>query len=176
MLAPRQHPGLGQSQPVILTLDKLAAMPDNAPPSLLGAFRPDAPTHALPLMRMRVACGFPSPAEDFFAAEDTLCLNQHCISNPPATFFATAEGESMRDLGIEHGDTLVIDRSIEPKHGDIVMVLWEGGFMIKRLAIRRQRFALYSGHPDHPPIVVPPDIELDVWGVVTWSFKKQLRR
>lgn len=167
---------LHQSQPVILILAKLAAMPHNVPPTLLGAFSVTAPTHALPLMRMRVSCGFPSPAEDFFSAEDTLCLNQHCISNPPATFFATAEGDSMTGLGIDQGDTLVIDRSIDPKHGDIVMVLWEGGFMIKRLSMKHQRLALYSGHPDHPPIVVTPDIELDIWGVVTWSFKKQLRR
>lgn len=82
----------------------------------------------------------------------------------------------MIGLGIDQGDTLVIDRSLEPKHGDIVLVLWEGGFMVKRLAMSRNRLALHSGHPDHPPILVPPDIELDVWGVVTWSFKKQLRR
>ncbi|WNH47342.1 translesion error-prone DNA polymerase V autoproteolytic subunit [Stenotrophomonas aracearum] len=147
-----------------------------APPSLLGAFSPTAPTHALPVLRMRVSCGFPSPAEDFFGAEDTLCLNQHCISNPVATFFATAEGDSMTGLGIDQDDTLVVDRSLEPKHGDIVLVLWEGGFMVKRLAMSRNRLALHSGHPDHPPILVPPDTELDVWGVVTWSFKKQLRR
>lgn len=48
--------------------------------------------------------------------------------------------------------------------------------MVKRLAMSRNRLALHSGYPDHPPILVPPDIELDVWGVVTWSFKKQLGR
>lgn len=104
-----------------------------APPSLLGAFSANSPTHALPVLRMRVSCGFPSPAEDFFGAEDALCLNQHCISNPVATFFATVEGDSMIGLGIDQGDTLVIDRSLEPKHGNIVLVLWEGGAWLNGL-------------------------------------------
>lgn len=133
--------------------------------------RPDLP---LPLLGMRVSCGFPSPAEDH-AGED-LDLNQHCISNPLATFFATAEGNSMVEFGIHHGDTLVVDRSINARDGDTVLVIWDGGLMVKQLRIRGQRVELRSGNPDHPPILVPPDADLTVWGVITWSFHPHRRR
>ncbi|WP_273545346.1 LexA family protein [Xanthomonas citri] len=125
-------------------------------------------------MGFHVTCGFPSPAEDYMS--EVLDINQRVVSNPVATFFATAEGDSMMALGIEAGDTLVIDKSLEPRHGDIVMVNWEGGFMIKQLRRRGGRLELHSGNPANAPIVVPEDVGLDVWGVVTWSFRRQLRR
>lgn len=146
-----------------------------APPGLLGPA--SLPLSVLPLRLLghRATCGFPSPAEDH-AAED-LDLNERCIRNPVATFFVEADtGESMVGFGIQPGDTLVVDRSIEAKHGHIAMVLWDGGYMVKKLRIQGQRVALVSAHPDHPPILVPPDTELEVWGVVTWSFHPHIRR
>lgn len=49
---------------------------------------------------------------------------------------------------------------------------------MKQLRLRAGRYELHSGNPAHllPPIVVPEEVELDVWGVVTWSFRKQVRR
>ncbi|MEB2184154.1 translesion error-prone DNA polymerase V autoproteolytic subunit [Xanthomonas campestris pv. campestris] len=129
----------------------------------------------LPLLGFRVTCGFPSPAEDYMS--DVLDINQRVVSNPVATFFVEADtGTSMVDFGIFPGDTLVVDRSLEAKHGDIIMVNWEGGFMIKQLRRRGGRFELHSGNPANGPILVGEDVGLDVWGVVTWSFRKQLRR
>ncbi|HEL4661129.1 TPA: translesion error-prone DNA polymerase V autoproteolytic subunit [Stenotrophomonas maltophilia] len=126
-----------------------------------------------PLLPVNVTCGFPSPAEDFYGAGDGLDLNQHCISNPVATFFAQADtGTSMVGFGIQPGDTLIVDRSRTPRSGDIVMVNWEGGFTVKKLVQRRGRFELHSSADDIPPIIVPPEIELDVWGVATWSFTR----
>lgn len=148
---------------------------DPAPPTLLGAADLHAEPMPLPHLGFRVTCGFPSPAEDYMG--EVLDINQRVISNPVATFFATAEGDSMEGLGIEAGDTLVIDKSLEPKHLDIVMVNWDGGFMVKQLRRRGGRLELHSGDPaTNPPILVGDDQELDVWGVVTWSFRKQLRR
>ncbi|MCC4605813.1 MULTISPECIES: LexA family protein [Xanthomonas] len=76
-------------------------------------------------------------------------------------------GTSMVDFGIFPGDTWVVDRSLEAKHGDIIMVNWEGGFMIKQLRRRVGRFKLHSGNPANAPILLGKDQELDVWGVVT---------
>lgn len=133
------------------------------------------PTKAqLPFLNMRASCGFPSPAEDFLGEEQD--LNDLCIRNPPATFFAQAEGDSMRAFGIEAGDMLVIDRSIEAKDGDICLVLFDGGFVVKKLRMGRNSIALLSGHPSHLPIVLGEEEELQVWGVITWSFKKHFRR
>ena len=136
-----------------------------APPTLIG---PAALLRRVPLLalRQRVACGFPSPAEDFFEEDDRLDLNDKLIANPAATFLAWADcGGSMVDYGIHDGDLLVIDRSITAKHGHTVLVLWEGGFTLKRLEIRGGRLLLRSSQ-GFPVIVVPEDIELDVWGVV----------
>lgn len=147
------------------------------PPGYLGPADLAAVVLELPLLPVRVTCGFPSPAEDFFGVSDLLDLNQRCIDTPAATFFVEADtGESMEGFGIGPGDTLVVDRSKQPRPGDVVMVLWEGGFTVKQLRCRAGRFELHSGNPVHAPILVPEDVELDVWGVVTWSFRKQLKR
>ncbi len=129
---------------------------------------------ALPMVGMRAACGFPSPAEDFMGED--LDLTKRCISNPAATFFAEVEGESMIAFGIYPGDTLVLDRSISAKDDDIALLLWDGGLTVKKLRMRRNAVELVSGDSQHPPILVTGESELQVWGVVTWSFRKHLRR
>lgn len=150
----------------------IAAMLDiePAPHQLLGA-APAAPRRIpRPLLNYNAACGFPSPAEDFQGQD--LDIGAHLIRNPLATFFVRAEGNSMERLGIHAGDILVVDRSIEPKHGAIVMCLLDGGYTVKRLALRGNRIELHSGHPDHPPIILSPETELHVWGVVLWSVTR----
>jgi DNA polymerase V len=148
-------------------------LPD--PVGLLGPAAAYPPAFSRPLLGHRATCGFPSPAEDHMG--DELDLNVRCIRNPVATFFVEADtGTSMIDFGIFPGDTLVVDRSLDAKHGDIVMVLWDGGYMVKQLSIRGSQVSLVSGNPEQQPIVVPPETEMMVWGVVTWSFRKQFRR
>lgn len=146
-----------------------------SPPGLLGPASLDPSLLPLPKLGYHAACGFPSPAEDHM--DEPLDLNQRCVRNPVATFFVEADtGTSMVDLGIFPGDTLVVDRSLAPRSGDIVMALWEGGYTIKQFRRRNGRFELHSGNPEIAPIVVPADEELEVWGVVTWSFRKHVRR
>ncbi|WP_334180294.1 translesion error-prone DNA polymerase V autoproteolytic subunit [Pseudoxanthomonas sp.] len=149
------------------------------PPHYLGAAPLHPPVLDLPLLPVRATCGFPSPAEDFYGSQDVLDINQRVVRNPVATFYVEADtGTSMVEFGIFPGDTLVVDRSIQAKHGDIVMVNWEGGFTVKQLRLRAGRYELHSGNSTYapPPILVPEDTELDVWGVVTWSFRRQFRR
>lgn len=147
------------------------------PLGYLGAHDLLALPMPLPLLPVRATCGFPSPAEDFYGAQDVLDINQRVVRNPVATFYVEADtGTSMVDFGIFPGDTLVVDRSITARPGDIVMVNWDGGFTVKQLRLRAGRYELHSGNPANAPIIVPEDMELDVWGVVTWSFRKQLRR
>ena len=147
------------------------------PPGYLGAAHLHSLPLHLPLLPVRATCGFPSPAADFYGSQDVLDINQRVVRNPVATFYVEADtGTSMVEFGIFPGDTLVVDRSLTARHGDIVMVCWEGGFTVKQLRLRGGRYELHSGNPANAPIVVPEDVELDVWGVVTWSFRKQLRR
>ena len=145
------------------------------PPGLIGPATLDPVPGSRPLLGHRATCGFPSPAEDHMAED--LDLNERCIRNPVATYFVEADtGTSMVEFGIHPGDTLVVDRSIDARNGDIVMVLWDGGYMVKKLSIHGRRVELVSGSPNHTPILVPPDADLMIWGVVTWSFRKQFRR
>jgi DNA polymerase V len=118
------------------------------------------------MLAMTGACGFPSPAEDFFREDDRLDLNEKLIANPAATFLVQADcGGSMVDYGIQDGDLLIVDRSINARPGHTVVVLWEGGFTVKRLYVRGNRIVL-AASKGYAPIIVPEDIELEVWGVV----------
>lgn len=135
------------------------------PPTLIGPVSVQT-QRQLPLLAMQAACGFPSPAEDFFREEDRLDLNEKLIVNPPATFLVQADcGGSMVDYGIHDGDLLIVDRSITARPGHTVVVLWEGGFTVKKLYCRDGRIVLASS-AGYPPIIVPEDVELDIWGVV----------
>ena len=146
-----------------------------APPGLIGPVSLDPSNQPLPELAMLAACGFPSPAEDFFRPEDRLDLNEHLIRNPPATFICRADaGASMVDYGIGEGDYLVVDRSIDAQHGHIVVVLWEGGFTLKKLWIKDGRVELHASG-GHRPIRVGEGAELEIWGVVLWSIRRQAR-
>ena len=135
------------------------------PPTLLGPAS-TLTRRSLPMLGVRAACGFPSPAEDFFREDDRLDLNEKLIANPAATFLVQADcGGSMVDYGIQDDDLLIVDRSINARPGHTIVVLWEGGFTVKKLYVRGNRIVLASS-AGYPPIIVPEDIELDVWGVV----------
>lgn len=142
-------------------------LPD--PPTLLGPLCA-LTQRALPMLAMNGACGFPSPAEDFFREDDRLDLNEKLIPNPPSTFLVRADcGGSMVDFGILDGDLLVVDRSINARPGHTIVALWEGGFVVKKLYVRGNRIVLASS-AGFPPILVPEDVELDIWGVVRSSI------
>ncbi|KXJ41558.1 MAG: DNA polymerase V [Methylothermaceae bacteria B42] len=120
----------------------------------------------LPLFSSKVAAGFPSPADD--AVERALDLNELLIKRPAATFFVRVEGESMIGAGIYPNDILVVDRSLEPMPGRIVICALNGELAVKRLkSIENQRVILASENPDYPDIEVEEEVDFVIWGVVT---------
>ncbi|WP_417532540.1 translesion error-prone DNA polymerase V autoproteolytic subunit [Marinobacterium stanieri] len=126
-----------------------------------------ASTHtslSIPLFMERVQAGFPSPAQDY--VEQTLDLNDLCIHHPAATYFVRAEGDSMIEVGIFSGDILVVDSSLSPRHGDIVIASLNGEFTVKQLELKPHT-RLLPRNPAYRPIRLPEDCELDVFGVVT---------
>lgn len=131
----------------------------------------DAPLIEIPLFLTPAACGFPSPAQDY--VEQTIDLNQHCVSHPAATFYVRASGHSMVDEGINDGDMLVIDRAITARHGDIVLACLDGEFTVKKL--QESPLALLPGNPSFPPIYPQEGQELDIFGVVTFVLHKTWR-
>jgi DNA polymerase V len=107
--------------------------------------------------------GFPSPAQDY--EERTLDLNERLVKRPSATFFMTVTGDSMEALGIHDGDLLLVDRSVEPRPGHILVALVEGEITVKRYDLLGQQPYLCSGNSRYAPIPLS-DLDCQVWGVV----------
>ncbi|GGO76772.1 protein impA' [Marinobacterium nitratireducens] len=121
-------------------------------------------TLEVPLFAERVSAGFPSPAQDYI--ERSLDLNELCIKRPAATFFVRAEGESMIEAGIFSGDILIVDRSLDPVHGDIVIASVDGEFTVKRLSLRPS-LRLEAANASYSAIELRDESELEIFGVVT---------
>ncbi|MFC1811015.1 LexA family protein [Patescibacteria group bacterium] len=112
-----------------------------------------------------VAAGFPSPADDFL--EDKLDLNEKLIRHPAATFFVRVAGNSMIKAGIHSGDLLIVDRSLEPKSGNVVVAVIDGEFTVKRISKKGDQLFLVPENPRFKPIQITNDSNFQVWGVVT---------
>jgi DNA polymerase V len=120
---------------------------------------------ALPLFLESVSAGFPSPAEDYL--EGRLDLNEHLIRNPSATFFVRVTGDSMIDAGIYSNDILIVDRSLQPKDGNIVIAVINGDLTVKRLQRAKNKLFLIPENKNYNPIEITSDMNFEVWGVVT---------
>lgn len=129
----------------------------------------------LPYAYDGVRAGFPSPAQDYISA--TIDLNHELIEHPAATFYARVVGDSMAEEGITEDDILVIDKSIEPQHGDLAVCCVDGEFTLKRLRFTSgNRIFLMPSNRKYRPIEITPDTDFMVWGVVTYTIKPNRRR
>lgn len=115
------------------------------------------------LIETPIMCGFPSPAQDYI--QKPIDLNDVLIKNKTATFLFIAEGHSMIGEHIPDGSLLVIDRSISPKNGHIILADVDGEFTLKKLDMQLMR--LMPANPAFEPIVMKEGMELKVCGVVT---------
>lgn len=112
----------------------------------------------------RVPAGFPSPAEEYL--DNTLNLHDYLVQNKTATFYFRVDGDSMRDDGILDGDILVVDRSVQPTSGRIVVAAVNGQYTVKRLYRRANVVELRPANPAYQPIRFNDGEELVIWGVV----------
>lgn len=120
----------------------------------------------LPFYYPHVPAGFPSPADDYI--ENTLDLNELLIKHPVATFFVRVSGHSMIQAGIHDRDILIVDRSLTPSHGKIVVAAVDGQLTVKRLKKTKDgRLWLTPENTDFSAIEIKPDQEVYIWGVVT---------
>ncbi len=120
---------------------------------------------ACPLYSSHVRAGFPSPADDYI--ETYLDLNEHLIKHPAATFFVTASGDSMTGAGIQSGDMLIVDKSLDASHGKIVIAAIDGELTVKRLSRQGGRVQLLPENDAYKPIDITDEQDLVIWGVVT---------
>ncbi len=122
----------------------------------------------LPLAGESISAGFPSPADDYL--EVGIDLNKQLISHPASTFFLRVSGHSMNGAGINDGDLLVVDRSLDPHPGNIVIAILDGAFTLKRLTRHLGELRLEAENPDYPPLKLNNYGEVQIWGVATYSI------
>lgn len=134
----------------------------------MNIFTPKPSKSQIPLVE-GIRAGFPSPAEDFM--EPTLDLNHYVIKNPASTFYARITGDSMEGAGISDGDIVVIDKSLEPKDGNIAVCFIDGEFTLKRILLDKGHLWLQPANPKFKPIEITEENHFLVWGVVTHVVK-----
>jgi DNA polymerase V len=120
----------------------------------------------LPLFLSQVSAGFPSPAEDHL--DRRLDLNEMLVKHPAATFFVRVAGDSMTGAGINHGDILVVDRSLEPANGKVVIAVVNGELTVKRLFRNGDSFLLAAANPAYPDRLLAEGESCEIWGVATF--------
>lgn len=128
----------------------------------------------LPFAEDGIQAGFPSPARDNIS--ETIDLNVELVRNPDATFYGRVSGDSMIEEGIEEGDIIVIDRSVEPCEGDLAVCCIDGDFTLKRLHLEKDCAWLIPSNETFDPIFVTPENRFIIWGVVTYTIKHNRRK
>ena len=118
----------------------------------------------------KVPAGFPSPAADH--TQERVDLNKELIRNKDATYLFRVKGDSMTGVGIYEGDTLVVDRSVTPKHNHIVLALLNNEFTVKRLYRRGGIVKLVAENNIYPVRLIKEEDDFVVWGVVTFNLHK----
>ena len=124
---------------------------------------------SLPLYASRPSAGFPAPGDDL--VENPLDLNDLLIDNPTSTFFVKVEGDSMEGARIFSGDILVVDRSVEPISGLIVVAAVYGEMVVKRLDISVNGSFLKSEKEGYEPIILTDNDDCFIWGIVVGSVR-----
>ncbi len=123
----------------------------------------------VPMVGQAVHAGFPSPADDFI--EEMIDLNQVLVQNPTATFLWRVVGDCMVDVKIFPGDVVVVDRSLNPKHRNIVLAIIDGEPTLKRLNRRGGMMFLHNENAKLPAFTIADGMEVSIWGVVTATIR-----
>ena len=122
------------------------------------------------LVEQGISAGFPSPADDF--KEIRISLDSELVKNKEATFYAKVSGDSMVGAGLDDGDLLVIDRSLNPENGKIAVCVLDGEFTVKRIKKEKSKLYLIPENKKYKPIELKEENELIIWGVVEYVIKK----
>ncbi len=124
----------------------------------------------LPMAQQGISAGFPSPADDFL--DLSIDLNKELIKHPYATFYGRVSGYSMIGAGLDDGDLLVIDKSLEPRDGKIAVCFVDGEFTVKRIKIEADAIYLMPENNKYKPLKVTAENDFVIWGIVTSVIKR----
>ena len=121
----------------------------------------------LPFYLHKAGAGFPSPATDYI--EEDIDLNIHLIKNVPATFIIRVQGKSMTNIGVNDGDLLVVDKSLNPKNFSIVIANVHDELVVKNfIKSKNQNFLSSGSNKIEDKIIINEDSNVFIWGVVTY--------
>lgn len=126
----------------------------------------------IPLYTSRPQAGFPAPGDD--QIEKVLDINDLVVKHPASTFFVRVEGDSMTGAGIFDNDVLVVDRSVTPRNGSIVVAAVYGELVVKRLTAVGDTHVLCSENKQYAPISISGNDDCFIWGVVVGSVRQFL--
>ena len=115
------------------------------------------------------ATGFGAAADDFM--ERGIDLNEQLVKNKPATFFFRMRGDAMTDAGIHPGDVLVVDRSIKPVNGKIIVAIVNDELVVRRLHTAMNKNYLLPENKRFSTIELTEFGQHMVWGTVTFVIK-----
>ena len=124
----------------------------------------------IPLVTETVAAGFPSPAQGY--EEERIDITDILVTNPVSTFYIRVKGNSMIDANINEGDILVVDRSLDAVHGNVVVAIIDGEFTVKTLFYKEGIVKLLPANPEYPEIFLSGESELNIWGVVKYTIHR----
>lgn len=110
------------------------------------------------------ATGFGAAADDYM--ERGIDLNEQLIRNKPATFFMRVSGSSMINAGIFDDDIVIVDRSIKPANGKIVIAVIDGEMLIRRYERTINKLRLIPETPKLATVEVSEFMDFKIWGVV----------
>jgi DNA polymerase V len=122
-----------------------------------------------PFIDQGISAGFPSPAQDFI--DLSIDLNKELIKHPSSTFFGRVKGSSMIDAGINNGDLLIVDKSLNPTDGKIAVCFIDGEFTVKRLKVEKECCWLLPENESYEPLKVTAENDFIVWGIVVYVIK-----
>ncbi|MEA4935640.1 MAG: translesion error-prone DNA polymerase V autoproteolytic subunit [Paludibacter sp.] len=128
----------------------------------------------LPYASEGIKAGFPSPAQDYL--DIAIDLNKELIRNPASTFFGRVSGDSMRDEGLDDGDILIVDKSLEPQNGDTAVCFVDGDFTLKYIRMEKDQLWLVPANPAYPSIRITEENNFMIWGIVTYSVRHHRKR
>ena len=120
---------------------------------------------SFPLYNALIQAGYPSSCDD--PPPELLELGSYLVPNPASTFFVKVAGDSMIGAGIYPDDLLIVDKSIQPSNGDVVIASVDGEFTVKRLFISQNKVELRPENSRFPTITFKDESELNIWGVVS---------
>ncbi|RKE99003.1 LexA family protein [Ichthyenterobacterium magnum] len=141
------------------------------PKNTLEFYTPDeTQSLEITLAQTGISAGFPSPADDF--KEFKISLDRTLVKNKEATFYAKVSGQSMIGAGLDDGDLLVVDKSLNPENNKIAVCFIDGEFTVKRLKVTTEGIYLQPENPAYDPILVTDENNFHVWGIVTHVIKR----